>query len=174
MSGIASSRFGESEIDEVSDLTRAIFSEYDLRTTAEDITYELNNAPQTADEDVTKFAYRIEYRKKLEKNMEMRSMYQHKKKLAVERFKLGLREPDIKKATIASVETDLSIMEMQCMEKLINKDRAVNRASTNNFADKRRGASHNNNNSYNNSRPPNNYEQRNDYGRRDYRPSTMG
>lgn len=85
-------------------------------------------------------------------------------KLAVERFKLGLREPDIKRGMIASVETDLSIMEMQCvnMEKLINKDRTVNRA---NSADNRRGVSHNNNNS----RPPNNYGQRNDYGKRDYR-----
>lgn len=129
ISGKAYDRVAHTNFETVAQLISVLKSEYDLRITVTELTEDLKNAEQYEDEDVTMFANRL--RRMLNQMIHLLktefgtiatgSSIQEKRLIVSQRFKLGLREPELRQAMTASKDSDLEVMEAHCvgMEKLL-------------------------------------------------------
>lgn len=124
IAGKAFERVVHTNFDTIIELTNALNSEYDLRITVSELTDEIKAAEQHSDEDVTMYANRL--RRLLNKIIKQihiscdtnstGELINKKKALVSQRFKLGLREPELRQAMTASRESDLTAMEAHCLE----------------------------------------------------------
>lgn len=129
VSGRVFDRVDHEELVTIKQLIEVLRSEYSLRFTVTELTAELQDAEQTEDEDVTMFANRLrriynQINQQIKTNfgtMTTEALLYEKEALVSQRFKRGLRDPELRQAMTASKDFDLSVMEAHCVgiERLI-------------------------------------------------------